>query len=110
MTGFRFPKLKVLFTHGRTRIEYGTRERNAADVRDAGNALVFEKAVVLVEPAILEHSDLLAQRLLELKHTWMLEIEAFRLIDALDIGPKSLSQINCGEHLHSYLQWSHNSA
>ena len=56
--------------------------------------------VALVEPAILEHRDPPAKRLLELNHSRQLLIESLSLLDTVDIGPQRFGQIDCGEHLH----------
>jgi hypothetical protein len=62
--------------------------------------LVVESVVILVQAWALEHSNSLAQCVLELKHARELLIEAFGLFDALNVGPKRFGQIDCREHLH----------
>lgn len=65
--------------------------------------LAFDGVIVFAAATILQKYNLFAQGVLELKHTWELQIEAFRFVNTLDVGPKRFSQVDCGEHLHSVL-------
>src|SRR4051812_25427917 len=61
---------------------------------------IVEITVVLVESAVLQDGDSLAQCLLEFKYARMLLIETFSLLNALDVSAERFSQIDGGEYLH----------